>query len=167
MSEKSCENCKETEKDTQGSDMCNCWCNKNNGFKDWQPDYLTLEAQLSETQTKLSLATELLKDYPAQILAYREALTILYNMVYDALSTNGMAWDDVQAAKRMQDFIDNALSGPAPIDQEKEQLKEALRLACKYIFEIDFPDIKDTDLQKRKDIDTWMNHFISKAQSKQ
>jgi hypothetical protein len=49
------------------------------------------------------------------------------------------------------------------LEQELERERAALRLACKYIFEIDFPDVED--IQKYKDIDTWVDYFYRKALS--
>jgi hypothetical protein len=78
------------------------------------------ERKIQTLESQLSVANE-------EIRGYREALYNVYNLIYEALPTDKVEWQNVQSARNAQLIIEQALSHPTPVDEEKEQIKLELQ----------------------------------------
>ena len=104
--EKNCENCNDKA-------LHRCGPNQTKICGDWQPDYQALESQLAKSN-------ELIQDQIREICGLRETLQKYENYKYEVGSGTPL------------EIAHQALSRPAPVDEEKEVLKQFKEKAYEY-----------------------------------
>jgi hypothetical protein len=108
---KSCENCHMCFAYNDGVlyDKKRPECKENN-YRHWQPNYKALSSLLAQKEQEL-------EQERAEKERLREVLKSVYDLVYEALPTDKVEWQNVQSARNAQLIIEQALS---PITAEKE-----------------------------------------------
>ncbi len=149
----------------------------------------SLESQLSKTQSQLAKADEIIQRDIVEIAGYRDAIEGLLNVIESGpdcfenfetdISDGGYLGHAVNPYCEEVDKAEQALSTPAPVDTEKEVLKEALSEACRrfgfhmntcpaeLISDFDNNECRDIcDQYQNRLFECWIKYFTNQARSR-